>query len=133
MGAIQYLVNCGIGDNLTEYYPRLISGHRVLPPERRPDDEFGSAVKTFVGKHETELANLMDSHVYQANPPLRVAQLSVGLAYVTRGWGIQPIAHIDVGSATGIGTLLGKVEVTYSSDNLGNDNYIVKSSDPLIS
>ncbi|WOO39999.1 DUF2332 family protein [Rubellicoccus peritrichatus] len=123
--AVKYIVDQGDSEDLGKYYPKYLLSGDVISPEQVLDDNFPVVVQAFLVKHEVKLRSLMEAHWYQCNPPQRVAQLAVGLAYVTQDWPDEPMAHIDVGSATGIGTLLGLVEFI---DKDGAT--IVKARDP---
>jgi hypothetical protein len=79
-------------------------------------EAFRVAVRRALVEEEAELAALMARHTYQCNPPRRMA-VSLLVAAATVDW---PSAwHIDVGTASGIGLLLGEVQINIDGKKLG--------------
>lgn len=68
-----------------------------------------AAVRRAVTDDRSVLAALCARHTYQCNPPRRMAVSLLAAAPFTREW--EPCRHIDLGTASGIGLLLGDVRV----------------------
>ena len=81
-----------------------------LADERLPlDGEFRGAVHRTLAEEREDLADLVARHTYQCNTPRRMAVSLVAAAGETRGW--PPALHVDIGTASGLGLLLGRVRL----------------------
>jgi hypothetical protein len=89
-------------------------GHPLAPWLADPcpplGDAFRRAFRQTLADDRAELSALVAAHTYQCNPPRRMAVTLVALAACAGDLG--PAWHIDVGTASGIGLLLGAVRVT---------------------
>jgi len=83
---------------------------RYLPGANAPlDGAFRAAVSRAIADDASALAALLQRHTYQCNPPRRLAVSLLALGHATAGWARRPALHVDVGTASGIGLLLGQV------------------------
>jgi hypothetical protein len=83
---------------------------RYLPGRDAPIDAgFRAVVRAAIASDRAALAALMQRHTYQCNPPRRLAVSAIALAAATSGWPRRPALHVDVGTASGLGLLLGDV------------------------
>ena len=93
---------------------------RHLPGRDAPlDGTFRAAVREAIVADDAALGALMSKHTYQCNPPRRLAVSLVVLAAATADWQRRPFLHVDVGTASGIGLLLGQVRVLSGAASLG--------------
>jgi len=100
------------------------SDHPLTPYLKEPcppfDGVFRAAFRRALTEDRSELSVLLARHTYQCNPPRRMAVSLLMAATVTKGW---PAAwHIDVGTASGIGLLLGEVRVVADGVRIGPDD-----------
>jgi hypothetical protein len=86
---------------------------------RTPDAHFRAALRRALADDAAALAALLERHTYQCNPPRRIALSLVVLAAVTAGWPRRPFRHVDVGTASGIGLLLGQVRAVAGGARFG--------------
>lgn len=94
---------------------------RYLPGEDAPVDAgFAARVRAAIEDDTAALADLMGRHTYQCNPPRRLAVSLIALAAVTDGMDLAPALHVDVGTASGIGLLLGRTRALVGSASLGD-------------
>jgi len=93
-----------------------------LPDAASPlpiDATFRAAARRAIADDQSALAALMQRHTYQCNPPRRMAVSLIAIAAATAAWEPRPARHIDVGTASGIGLLLGQVRALAGTASLG--------------
>lgn len=99
-------------------------GHPLAPfladPGRPPGPAFRSAMRRALTDDKAALAALAARHTYQCNPPRRMAISLLAAATAMPAW--EPALHIDVGTASGIGLLLGDVRLTSASGSIGSED-----------
>lgn len=93
-------------------------------PDLSREEGFRSAVRRVLAEDAGELLKLTERHTYQCNPPRRMAVSLLAAAMFTKGWG--PAWHIDVGTASGVGLLLGEVAVEAGGVRLGRADALLK-------
>jgi hypothetical protein len=86
------------------------------------DGRFREAVRSALSEDREALLRLMRRHTYQCNPPRRMAVSLVAMAAATQEWDCRPALHVDVGTASGIGLLLGQARAETKMGNLGLPN-----------
>jgi len=86
-------------------------------PPRPVDDAFHGAVRRALAEGRDEISQLVAKHTYQCNPPRRMAISLLTIAACAGDW--SKAWHIDVGTASGIGLLLGSVRVLANGECLG--------------
>jgi hypothetical protein len=100
---------------------------RYLPGRDAPlDDAFRAAVRASLGRGRARLAALMQRHTYQCNPPRRLAISAIALADATRDWPRRPAVHVDVGTASGLGLLLGDVAAHAGGARIGPEHAVLE-------
>jgi len=99
--------------------------HPYLTDSSPPlDDAFRAAVRRTLTDEKSELSALLARHTYQCNPPRRMAISLLTIAATVGDW---PAAwHIDVGTASGIGLLLGDVRVAANGKHLGSPDAVLE-------
>jgi hypothetical protein len=89
------------------------SDHPLAPYLAEPhpplDNDFRLAVRRTLNDEKSALSALASRHTYQCNPPRRMAVSLIAAATVMQGW--PAACHIDIGTASGIGLLLGDVRI----------------------
>jgi len=88
------------------------------------DDAFRAAVHRVLTEEKSELSALLARHTYQCNPPRRMAISLLMIATTLGDW--SSAWHIDVGTASGIGLLLGDVSVIANGQRLGPPNAVLE-------
>lgn len=83
------------------------------------DGSFRGALHEALRRDRAALASLMERHTYQCNPPRRLAVSAVAIAEATRDWPRRPVVHVDVGTASGLGLLLGDVAARVGGARIG--------------
>jgi hypothetical protein len=95
---------------------------RYLPGADAPlDAAFRDHLRRAIADDVPALASLLQRHTYQCNPPRRLAVSLLALAHATADWRGPKALHIDVGTASGIGLLLGQIGVVCGASRLGPD------------
>jgi hypothetical protein len=83
------------------------------------DSGFRAAVRQAIAGDAPALAALLEKHTYQCNPPRRIAVSLIVLAAVGADLARRPFVHVDVGTASGIGLLLGQARARTGDASLG--------------
>ena len=100
---------------------------RYLPGRDAPlDDAFPAAVHSALVRDRAALAALMGRHTYQCNPPRRLAVSAIALAEATADWPRRPALHVDVGTASGLGLLLGDVAARAGGVRVGRADALLE-------
>ena len=93
---------------------------RHLPGRDAPiDDAFPGEVRAALSRDREKLGALMQRHTYQCNPPRRLAVSAIALAEAAKDWPRRPAVHVDVGTASGLGLLLGETAVRAGGARIG--------------
>jgi hypothetical protein len=96
---------------------------RFLPGSDAPlDATFRASVRQAIQSDRAALSALLAAHTYQCNPPRRLAVSLIVLAAASAGIERRPFLHVDVGTASGLGLLLGRTRVRAGQALLGPDD-----------
>ncbi|MBY0278044.1 DUF2332 domain-containing protein [Candidatus Binatia bacterium] len=100
---------------------------RYLPGRDAPlDAGFRGALHEALVRDRVTLAALMERHTYQCNPPRRLAVSAVAIAEATRDWPRRSVVHVDVGTASGLGLLLGHVAARVGGARIGPEQALLE-------